>query len=77
MQDLSHYAVRNLSQLFHAFAGSNFHIDMHVKGRFPGPLWMNFRKTSEEGGGEGVSFPIQKILLRLFLRGKNDEFSVG
>ena len=30
MQDLSHYADRNLSQLFHAFAGSNFHIDMHV-----------------------------------------------
>lgn len=30
MQDLSHYAVKNLSQLFHAFAGSNFRIDMHI-----------------------------------------------
>ena len=28
------------------------------------PIWMNFRKTSK--GGEGVSFPIQKIMLQIF-----------
>ena len=33
---------------------------------------MDFRKTSEMGGG---SFPIQKISLRFFRVGKNDEFS--
>ena len=47
---------------------------IHIKGRFYGPFWMNFQKTSEGGGG---SFPIQNILLQIFLvilRGKTDDF---
>ena len=39
--------------------------NVSTKGRFPGPFWMNFRKTSEGGKGGG-SFPIQKISLRFF-----------
>ena len=45
------------------------------KGALPVPNSMNFRKTSERGGG---SFPIRKIWLRFFRKfwgGKNNEFS--